>query len=172
MVKSSSAAGVYALNPAKPCVNGYLWSILREIRVPLHLVLFIANLYQDGKSKVRVNDVVVVVDVVLQAKQGKLFQRVEFESRRVGLAINKSKTNVMLIDRTGKLAKTGPWTAKITNQSILDQLKIRTRLTTTCYKRVLTYFGLIARRKPDNLDKLFIVGKVEGKSLPITAALG
>lgn len=58
-----------------------------------------------------------------------------------------------------------PWTAKRTNKSILDQLKITTRLSTICYRRVLSYFGHIARRQPDNLDKLVIVGKVEGKRL-------
>ena len=56
-----------------------------------------------------------------------------------------------------------PWTAKRTNVSILNQLRIGTRLSTICYKRILGYFGHIARRSPDNLDKLIVVGKVEGK---------
>ena len=56
-----------------------------------------------------------------------------------------------------------PWTAKRTNKSILDQLKVTTRLSTICYQRVLSYFGHIARRQPDSLDKLVVLGKVEGK---------
>lgn len=34
-----------------------LWTILQEIGVPLHLVNSIANLYDDGESRVRVNNV-------------------------------------------------------------------------------------------------------------------
>ncbi|XP_063628267.1 uncharacterized protein LOC134799784 [Cydia splendana] len=55
------------------------------------------------------------------------------------------------------------WTAKRTNVSILQQLGIQTRLSTTCFKRILSYFGHIARREPDNLEKLVVVGKVDGK---------
>lgn len=56
-----------------------------------------------------------------------------------------------------------PWTAKRTNKSILEQLRISTRLSTTCYERILQYFGHVARRDPPNLEKLLLVGKVEGK---------
>ncbi|CAH2236094.1 jg4791 [Pararge aegeria aegeria] len=46
-----------------------------------------------------------------------------------------------------------PRTAKRTNISILEQLRISTRLSTLCYKNILSYFGRIARRLPINMDK-------------------
>lgn len=58
-----------------------------------------------------------------------------------------------------------PWTARRTNLSILAQLKIRTRLSTICMRRILEYFGHIARKDSDNLEKLMVTGKVEGKRL-------
>lgn len=56
-----------------------------------------------------------------------------------------------------------PWTAHRTNASILKQLKISTRLSTMCLKRILEYFGHIARKDNDNLEKLIVTGKVDGK---------
>lgn len=294
-----------------------LWTILKEMGVPQHLIALIANLYQDGQSVVKVNDIVsgsfkpergvrqgcilspilfniygeyimrkaledwkggisvgglkisnlrYADDTTLFASSEKelaeLFHKVEHESELVGLTVNKTKTKVMLVDRTGQLSRTGelsdlelvndfvylgslitnqggsereirrrtqmakaamskltriwqnrkvsnvtkmrlvrtlifsiflygseswtiraidrkkidafemwcwrrmlriPWTAKRTNKSILDQLGIKTRLSAVCYQRILGYFGHIARRQPDNLDKLVVVGKVEGK---------
>ncbi|XP_062532329.1 uncharacterized protein LOC134201487 [Bombyx mori] len=55
-----------------------------------------------------------------------------------------------------------PWTAFRTNVSILKQLGIKIRLSTVCLKRILEYFGYIARKDGDNLEKLMITGKVEG----------
>ncbi|CAH2228347.1 jg2703 [Pararge aegeria aegeria] len=56
-----------------------------------------------------------------------------------------------------------PWTAHKTNASILRQLKITRRLSTTCLKRIFEYFGHIARRDGDNLEKIVVIGKVEEK---------
>ena len=56
-----------------------------------------------------------------------------------------------------------PWTAFRTNASILTKLKIKKRLSTICLKRILEYFGHIARKHGDNLEKLIVTGKVEGK---------
>ncbi|CAH2240958.1 jg9694 [Pararge aegeria aegeria] len=56
-----------------------------------------------------------------------------------------------------------PWTAKRTNISILEQLRINNRLSTLCYKNVLSYFGHIGKRLPSNMYKLILVGKVAGK---------
>ncbi|CAH2241864.1 jg16253 [Pararge aegeria aegeria] len=55
-----------------------------------------------------------------------------------------------------------PWTAH-TNASILSQLKIKTRLSTICLQRILSYFGHITRRGNESIDKLIVVGNVEGK---------
>ncbi|KPJ13638.1 hypothetical protein RR48_10822 [Papilio machaon] len=41
---------------------------------------------------------------------------------------------------------------------------ISTSLSTTCYRGVLSYSGHISRRQPDNLDKLVVIGEIEGKS--------
>ncbi|XP_071582447.1 uncharacterized protein [Temnothorax nylanderi] len=56
-----------------------------------------------------------------------------------------------------------PWTARRTNVSILKELNITDRLSTICRRRVLQYFGHITRRNQDNLEKLIVQGKVEGK---------
>ncbi|KAL0838884.1 hypothetical protein ABMA28_016906 [Loxostege sticticalis] len=58
-----------------------------------------------------------------------------------------------------------PWTAHRTNISILKELKITQRLSSICLKKVLTYFGHIVRKPSDNLEKLMITGKMEGKRL-------
>lgn len=56
-----------------------------------------------------------------------------------------------------------PWTARRTNISILEELGITTRLSAACFQRILKYFGHIARRNPDSLEKLMVVGQVDGK---------
>lgn len=56
-----------------------------------------------------------------------------------------------------------PWTAHKTNMSILDELRIVDRLSTICRRRILTYFAHISRREHDNLERLIVQGKVEGK---------
>lgn len=58
-----------------------------------------------------------------------------------------------------------PWTAHRTNISVLKELKIENaqRLSQTCLSKVLKYFGHIARRSDDNLERLIVTGKVEGK---------
>lgn len=56
-----------------------------------------------------------------------------------------------------------PWTAKRTNVSILNQLKIKTRLSTICQQRILSYFGHTVRRGDESLEKLIVVGSTEGK---------
>lgn len=55
-----------------------------------------------------------------------------------------------------------PWTARRTNESILRQLGIQTRLSTKVSQQYLRYFGHIARRS-DGMEKLIIEGKIEGK---------
>ncbi|CAH2266806.1 jg7989 [Pararge aegeria aegeria] len=56
-----------------------------------------------------------------------------------------------------------PWTAKRSNVSILSQLKIKTRLSTICLERILSYFRNITRRGNESIEKLIVVGNVEGK---------
>jgi hypothetical protein len=56
-----------------------------------------------------------------------------------------------------------PWTDKRTNVSILEELKIKDRLSTICLKRILQFFGHIARRGEESLERLVVVGSVEGR---------
>lgn len=53
-----------------------------------------------------------------------------------------------------------PWTARRTNQSIIEQLNIKKRLRTVVSERIAAFFGHIIRR--DGLEKLTVQGKVEG----------
>ena len=55
------------------------------------------------------------------------------------------------------------WTEKKTNVSILNALKVETRLSTICFQRIMQFFGHIVRRQGENLEKLIVQGKVEGK---------
>lgn len=56
-----------------------------------------------------------------------------------------------------------PWTAFRTNVSILRELKIKTRLSTLCLRKILEFFGHIARKEGHNLEQLMVTGKVDGK---------
>ena len=56
-----------------------------------------------------------------------------------------------------------PWTAKRTNESILHEIGERPNLFKAIVKQKLQYFGHIARRDGDNLEKMMMFGKVEGK---------
>lgn len=58
-----------------------------------------------------------------------------------------------------------PWTAHRTNVSVLEELKMdkAQRLSTVCLQRIMRYFGHIARRSMDNLERLMVTGKVDGK---------
>lgn len=55
------------------------------------------------------------------------------------------------------------WTDHRTNISILNELRIKDRLSTICRRRILQFFGHISRRENDNLERLIVQGKVEGK---------
>lgn len=56
-----------------------------------------------------------------------------------------------------------PWTARRTNASILDVIQEPQRLSQTVYSRILRYFGHVSRRENDNLDRLIVQGKLEGR---------
>lgn len=54
------------------------------------------------------------------------------------------------------------WTEHRTNESILTELKIPMRLSTTCVRRSFEILD-IARKRGDNLEKLLVTGKVCGR---------
>ncbi|XP_077285531.1 uncharacterized protein LOC143910808 [Arctopsyche grandis] len=56
-----------------------------------------------------------------------------------------------------------PWTAKRTNISILNELRVKDSLSTICLRRALQFFGHVARRDDGNLEKLVVVGATEGR---------
>ena len=55
-----------------------------------------------------------------------------------------------------------PWTAHRTNISIIEELKIETRLVTRLNQSILRYFGHITRRGT-SIERLMVEGKVEGR---------
>ena len=55
-----------------------------------------------------------------------------------------------------------PWTAKISNQSILKEINPEHLLEGLMLKLKLRYFGYLLRRV-DSLEKTLILGKTEGK---------
>lgn len=56
-----------------------------------------------------------------------------------------------------------PWTAFRTNASILRELSIKIRLSTICLRRILEFFGHIARKDGQHIEQLMVTGKVDGK---------
>ena len=58
-----------------------------------------------------------------------------------------------------------PWTAKRTNESVLHELGEKPNLFYAVIKCKLEYFGHIARRDSDILEKQIMFGKVEGVDL-------
>ncbi|KAJ8726282.1 hypothetical protein PYW07_000980 [Mythimna separata] len=48
--------------------------------------------------------------------------------------------------------------------SILQELQISSRLSSEFLRRILQYFGHIARKEGDNLERLIVTGKIDGKS--------
>lgn len=58
-----------------------------------------------------------------------------------------------------------PWTARRTNKSVLEELKIakKPRLSNICLRRIFEFFGHIARKPGDDLQKLIVTGIVDGK---------
>jgi hypothetical protein len=55
-----------------------------------------------------------------------------------------------------------PWTARQTNVSILRWIGVEKRLSAICAERILRFFGHIARRDHNSLEKTIMVGRVEG----------
>ncbi|CAH2217152.1 jg1490 [Pararge aegeria aegeria] len=55
-----------------------------------------------------------------------------------------------------------PWTAFRPNVSILEELKVKERLSSTVQIRILKFFGHITRDK-HSMERLVVQGKVEGK---------
>ena len=56
-----------------------------------------------------------------------------------------------------------PWFAFRTNESILRELNVKTRLSSLCLRRILEFFGHIARKEGHNLEQLMVTGKVDGR---------
>ena len=55
-----------------------------------------------------------------------------------------------------------PWTARIFNQSILEEISLENSLERLMLKLKLQYFGHLMRRT-DSLEKTLMLGKVEGR---------
>ena len=55
------------------------------------------------------------------------------------------------------------WTMRRTNASIMGEIGVSKRLLHTINIQMLSYFGHIARRKGNNLEKVIMQGMIEGK---------
>ena len=55
-----------------------------------------------------------------------------------------------------------PWTARRSNQSILKEINLEYSLEGLMLKLKLQYFAYLTRRA-DSLEKILILGKIEGK---------
>ena len=56
----------------------------------------------------------------------------------------------------------GPWTARISNQSILKEISCEYALEGLMLKLKLQYFGHLMQRT-DSLEKTLMLGKIEGR---------
>ncbi|CAG9782016.1 unnamed protein product [Diatraea saccharalis] len=50
-----------------------------------------------------------------------------------------------------------------TNASVLTEVKIKMRLSTTCLRRSFEFFGHIVRKEGDNLKKTLMTGRIDGR---------
>ena len=64
-----------------------------------------------------------------------------------------------------------PWTMRRTNASILEEIGLSKRLLHTINIQMLSYFGHIARRKGNNLEKVIMQGMIEGKQKERTTSV-
>ena len=55
-----------------------------------------------------------------------------------------------------------PWTAKRFNDSVLQEVGVKNRLLSFINSQALNYFGHIARRENNCLEKVLMQGKIEG----------
>jgi hypothetical protein len=76
----------------------------------------------------------------------------------------KKKINATEIGCCRKLLKI-PWTAHRTNESILEELKIKRRLSDKIQLIIIRYLGHMMRRELHKMGRLLIQGKVEGTTL-------
>lgn len=58
------------------------------------------------------------------------------------------------------------WTMKRTNDSVLEEVQPKKRLLSLVHSQMLSYFGHIARREGDSLEKVIMQGRVEGNRKP------
>ena len=58
---------------------------------------------------------------------------------------------------------TVPWTAKKSNQSVLNEINPEYSLEGLMLKLKLQYFGHLMRRRTDSLEKTPMLGKIEGR---------
>ncbi|CAH2264878.1 jg5707 [Pararge aegeria aegeria] len=56
------------------------------------------------------------------------------------------------------------WNMFRTNESILDELSIKQRLSSAVQVRILSFFGHVSRRNDVSIERLVVQGKVEGQS--------
>ena len=59
-----------------------------------------------------------------------------------------------------------PWTARKTNDSVLQEVNPKKRLLDMINHSALSYFGHIARREDNCLEKVILQGKIEGSRRP------
>ena len=59
-----------------------------------------------------------------------------------------------------------PWTARRTNESVLQDIGTGPRLLDKINQLALSYFGHIARRQGDCIEKVILQGKIEGSRRP------
>ncbi|XP_062525565.1 uncharacterized protein LOC119628825 [Bombyx mori] len=133
-----------------------------------------------------------------EAEMKELLDRLEAISLNMGLAINKSKTKLLVVDRFSSTQRTdllaeyeavdqfvylgsvitdkgscepeirrriGMAKTAMTQLSKVwkDQLKVTKRLLTTRQERIRSFFGHIMRSPLNSLEKLRILGQIEGK---------
>ena len=56
-----------------------------------------------------------------------------------------------------------PWTARISKQSILKEISPEYSLEGLMLKLKLLYFGHLMGRRADSLEKILMLGKIEGR---------
>ena len=147
-----------------------LWKILKEMGIPDHLTCLLRNLYAGQEATVRtIHGTADCFQIGKGVHQGCILSPClfnlysEYIMRNTGLEEAQAGIKIDAFELwcwIGLLRV--PWTARRSNQSILKEISPGCTLEGLMLKLKLQYFGHLMRR-PDSLEKTFMLGKIEGK---------
>ena len=143
-----------------------LWKILKEMGLPDHLTCLLRNLYADQEATVRTGHGIESKDITLPPKV-RLVKAMIFPVVMCGCeswTIKKAehrRIDAFELWHWRRLLRV-PWTARRSNQSILEEISPGYSLEGLMVKLKLQYFGHLMQRG-DSLEKTLMLRKIGGR---------